>query len=194
MKRISMIAILLGGLAFVSCKKEQKAATVVPAEVVTEQQESKAETSLSEVATGVSDFLKTEFLTEADLKVVAEADRQFRMYLVDLNNDGKKEIFVSLAGSYFCGSGGCTMLLLDSTYKLITKFTVMEGAVFVEPTMENEWKILNVKSGGEWKKMVYTNGTYPTNPSILEKAPYDAPSGHAEVVFEQGNTLDIYTF
>lgn len=194
MRRVSIVAVLLVGIAFVSCKKEKKVETIEPLEEVIEFQEPKADAVGSDIVLGVSNFLKNEFLTEADLKVMTDTDRQFKLYTVDLNGDGKKETFVSLEGTYFCGSGGCTMLLLDSTYKLITKFTVMQGAIFVEPTVENDWKVLTVKSGGEWKKLVYADGTYPSNPSILEKAPYDAPSGHAEVIFDQEQKLDVYEF
>ncbi|MEK6493850.1 hypothetical protein [Myroides odoratimimus] len=194
MRRVSIVAVLLVGIAFVSCKKEKKVETIEPLEEVIEFQEPKTDAVGSDIVLGVSNFLKNEFLTEADLKVMTDTDRQFKLYTVDLNGDGKKETFVSLEGTYFCGSGGCTMLLLDSTYKLITKFTVMQGAIFVEPTVENDWKVLTVKSGGEWKKLVYADGTYPANPSILEKAPYDAPSGHAEVIFDQEQKLDVYEF
>lgn len=193
MKRLSILVVLCGGLAMTSCKKEKKTEVIEPLEEVIEFQEPKADALGSDVVLGVSNFIKNELLTEADLKAMAETDRQFKLYSIDLNNDGKKETFVSLSGSYFCGSGGCTMLLLDSNYKLITKFTVMQGSVFVEPTVENDWKVLTVKSGGEWKSLVYASGTYPSNPSVVAKASYDAPSGHAEVVFDE-KQLEVYEF
>ncbi|MDR0228824.1 MAG: hypothetical protein LBI72_07155 [Flavobacteriaceae bacterium] len=194
MKKLSIAVIALLAVAVVSCKEKKKEEIIEPLEEVIEFQEPKADAVSSEIVLGVSNFLTKKLLTEADLNTMSATDRQFKLYTTDLNGDGKKEIFVNLTGSYFCGSGGCTVLLLDSTYKLITKFTVMQGSIFVEPTTENDWKVLTVKSEGEWKSLVYADGTYPSNPSIVEKAKYDAPSGQAVVVFDEAQQLDVYEF
>lgn len=194
MKRVSIVALLLLGVAFTSCKEKKKVEVIEPLEEVFELQEPKANAVASEIVIGVSNYIKHKLLTDSELKSIPSLDRQFKVYAIDLNGDGKKEIFVSLTGTYFCGSGGCTLLLLDSNFSLITKFTVMQGPIFVEPIAENEWKVLTVKSGGEWKSLVYTNGTYPSNPSVLTEASYSAPSEYSEVVFDQEKKLDIYEF
>ena len=59
---------------------------------------------------------------------------------------------------------------------------------------KNDWKILTVKSGNEWKELDFSNGKYPSNPSILKKAPYDAPSGHAELIFGETDKVKIFKF
>jgi hypothetical protein len=41
-----------------------------------------------------------------------------------------------------------------------------------------------VKDAGVFKELTFENGSYPSNPSVLPKAPYDAPSGHAQVMFD----------
>lgn len=194
MRKVSIAIVALLAVAFVSCKEKKKIQEIEPVEEVIEFYEPKTETIASEVVLGVSNYIKNSFLTEADLKVIPSLDRQFKLYATDLNGDGKNEIFVSLVGSYFCGSGGCTMLLLDSNYKLITKFTVMQGSIFVEPKTENDWKVLMVKSEEEWKSLVYADGTYPSNPSVVEKSKQDSPSGHAVVIFDEAQKLDIYEF
>jgi hypothetical protein len=43
----------------------------------------------------------------------------------DLNNDGKKEIFVALVSPYFCGSGGCTLLILNPDFTLNSRMTLV---------------------------------------------------------------------
>lgn len=194
MKKLSIAAVALLAVAFVSCKEKKKIEEIEPLVEAIEFYEPKTEGIASEVVLGVSNYIKNSLLTEAELNRISSLDRQFKLYVTDLNGDGKKEIFVSMTGSYFCGSGGCTVLLLDSNYKLITKFTVMQGSIFVEPTTENDWKVLTVKSEGEWKSLLYANGTYPSNPSVVEKAKYDAPSGHAEVAFDESQKLDVYEF
>lgn len=194
MKKLSIATVALLTVAFVSCKEKKKIEEIEPLVEAIEFYEPKTEGIASEVVLGVSNYIKNSFLTEADLKVIPSLDRQFKLYATDLNGDGKNEIFVSLVGSYFCGSGGCTMLLLDSNYKLITKFTVMQGSIFVEPKTENDWKVLMVKSEGEWKSLVYADGTYPSNPSVVEKSKQDGPSGQAVVIFDEAQKLDIYEF
>ena len=91
--------------------------------------------------------------------------------------------------SYFCGSGGCTFLLLDKYAEVITKFTVTRAPIFVESTKVNGWSVLLVRDAGVLKELTFENGSYPSNPSVLPKAPYDAPSGHAQLMFDD----DFYT-
>ena len=125
----------------------------------------------------------TEEYLKDDISFLNENDRKFQFYEIDLNNDGKEEIFVRFMGPYFCGSGGCTFLLLDHHKKVITKFTVTRAPIYVENTKVNGWSVLLVKDSDVFKELVFKNGSYPSNPTVLEKAPYDAPSGHAEVLF-----------
>ncbi|MFD0700909.1 hypothetical protein [Myroides pelagicus] len=186
MKKLPYLVILFGALALVGCKQEKKEETT-PSVEVQEIKEDATEKAIGE-------YITSSLLSAEELPLLTEADRQFQFYAIDLNNDGAKEFFVRLSGPYFCGTGGCTVLLLNAEYQLITKFTVMQGAIFAEPTLENTWRVLTVKSEGEWKSLVYANGTYPTNPSVLEKAPYDAPSGHAVVIFDEDENLESHKF
>ena len=137
-----------------------------------------------ELAEKVAEYLTTDFLKD-DLPIMEKSERKFQMYQVDLNGDGNKELFVRFFTSYFCGTGGCTILLLDKNMKPITIFTVTRPPIFVEKTKVNNWAILLVKDSGVFKELIYKNGSYPSNPSVLPRAPYDAPSGHAEVLFDE---------
>lgn len=142
----------------------------------------------------ISNFIK-DSIVKKDIEFLNETDRSYQFYTVDLNSDGKDEVFVKLNGSYFCGSGGCTILLLNAELHPITTFTVMRPPLFIENTKKNNWAILLVKSEGEFKELTYNNGTYPSNPSILPKAPYDAPSGHAQIAFDDNyGKSKTYTF
>ena len=136
-----------------------------------------------QTANNLKNFLVNDFLKD-DISFLEPKDRKFQFYKIDLNNDGNEEIFVRFISSYFCGSGGCTFLLLDKYGEVITKFSVTRAPIFVERTKVNGWSVLLVKDAGVFKELTFENGTYPSNPSVLPKAPYDAPSGHAQVMFD----------
>lgn len=136
-----------------------------------------------QTANNIKNFLINVYLKD-DLQFLQANDRKFQFYKIDLNADGKEEIFIRFMTPYFCGSGGCTFLLLDKYGTIITKFSVTRAPIFVEPSKENGWARLLVKDSGVFKELLFNNGTYPSNPSVLAKAPYDAPSGHAQVMFD----------
>ncbi|MGY0407332.1 MAG: hypothetical protein ACWIPJ_03110, partial [Polaribacter sp.] len=119
--------------------------------------------------------------------------RKFQLYKVDLNNDGNKEVFVNFMTSYFCGTGGCTILLLNSNLKKINKFTVIR-TLYIEKTLQNGWRVLMTKSEGNWVKLMYKNGAYPSNPTVL-KPTNELPSENAEILFkEDSSKLKTYNF
>ena len=136
-----------------------------------------------DLANNLRNFLINDYLKN-DISLLQKSDRKFQFYKVDLNADGNDEIFVRFLTPYFCGTGGCTFLLLDKYGEIITEFSVMRAPIFIESIKENGWSLLLVKDSGVFKELKYKNGTYPSNPSMLSKAPYDAPSGHAEVLFD----------
>lgn len=147
-----------------------------------------------QLAININKYLIDDYL-KRELNIMSEADRKYQFHKIDLNADGIEEIFLRFESTFFCGSGGCTYLLLDSEFNKITHFTVMNAPVFVEPTSENGWKLLLVKSEGELKELKFEDGSYPSNPSVVHKAPYDAPSGHAQVLFDDASIKSkTYTF
>jgi hypothetical protein len=136
-----------------------------------------------QTADNLRNFLKS--YTANDYEYLTDLDRRFQFFKVDLNGDGNEEIFVRFMGPYFCGTGGCTFLLLDKYGEVITRFTVTRAPIFIETKKVNGWSLLLVKDSGVFKELIFENGSYPDNPSVLPKAPYDAPSGHAMVMFDE---------
>ena len=136
------------------------------------------------IANKIKHYLTIDYLKN-DIKFMSKEDRKFQFQTVDLNNDGQQEIFINFITSYFCGSGGCTLLLLDPNWKTITRFTVTSTPIMIEPSKEQKWAVLMVKDNGVWKDLQYKNGKYPSNPSLLSKSKVDAPSGHAQVIFSE---------
>ncbi|QLE02281.1 hypothetical protein HX109_12195 [Galbibacter sp. BG1] len=136
------------------------------------------------LAEKIAAYLRDDYLKD-DIDILDTSERKFQLYEIDLNEDGQKEVFINFMTRYFCGTGGCSMLLLNSELSKITNFSVMNPPLFVEKIKKNGWRILLIKDRGELKELVYKDGSYPSNPSVLPKAPYDAPSGHAEILFDE---------
>lgn len=179
-------------LSFTSCKDQSK----------NSQPESLNEATPSEVEKQGSDdplvedlknYINTEYLTEGDSRAISEEQRKFQFETMDLNNDGNKEVFVYFNTSYFCGTGGCTILLLNDKLEPITEFTVTRPPLFFEETTENGWRTILMKSENKWRNLIYEDGTYPSNPSIVETTD-DTPTESTQQLFAEDNPLESYSF
>jgi hypothetical protein len=115
-------------------------------------------------------FLKAKlgdmFKDDLSKNIVPDLSWKFIFFEYDLNGDAKKEIFVGLTGSYFCGTGCCTILLLNNEGGLITTFTVTDYPVIVSNAITKNWKDLILYSNGKNHFMKFNGKTYPSNPSV----------------------------
>ena len=136
-----------------------------------------------DTAEKIAHYIANKYLTPGDLKAIPMSDRKFRYQQIDLNGDGKMEVFVSFYTPYFCGTGGCSLVLLDDHLKPITKFTVTTPPIYADQEMKNGWKTLYVQDGKVWKELTYENGKYPSNPSV-QPASSNEPSDEAQGIFE----------
>jgi len=93
----------------------------------------------------------------------------------DLNGDGVPEAIVYLLGRAWCGSGGCTTLILErdnDSLKVLTKVTVTRLPIRVLTKASNGWRSLGVwvEGGGIQPgyeaELEFDGGTYPTNPTV----------------------------
>jgi hypothetical protein len=93
----------------------------------------------------------------------------------DLKDDGTQEVIVYLIGNNWCGSGGCTTLILapkDFSYKLVTKITISRPPIRVLATKSNGWHdiAVQVRGGGIMHayeaKLSFNGKKYPSNPSV----------------------------
>ena len=195
-KSILITFAILSGLVFSSCKNTNsknkiKGETTIP--VGTKDLDYAKQSVDDELADKIKNYINTTFLTEADMRAISEDDRKFQFYKIDLNNDGKEEMFVNFGTPYFCGSGGCTVLLLNSSLELITRFSPTQ-VLFVENATENGWKVLFTRTEGSWKKLVYENDTYPSNPTMVEET-NEQLSEDAEKLFDEDDSkLKTYSF
>ncbi|MFT3912418.1 MAG: hypothetical protein QM737_23525 [Ferruginibacter sp.] len=146
------------------------------------------------LALKIKTYIITKLLDSNDLRTITAEERKFQLYQTDLDNDGRNEVFVNFITGYFCGTGGCSILLLDSDLKRITKFSAMNVPLFIEQTNKTGWKHILVRSERALKELIYKNGTYPSNPSVLDNAPYDVPGNDVEVVFDVNRKRKTYVF
>ena len=121
----------------------------------------------------------------------------FTYALVDLNDDGMPDAVVLLTGRDWCGSGGCTMLILKGMrngFTLLSKATISNQPIKVLPDREHGWHTLlvSVKGGGIQPGglvLMRFNGTkFPLNPSVQPRATQEQISSATTLVFQQGTT------
>lgn len=122
----------------------------------------------------ISNFLTQSYLAD-DLEFMSQEDKKFQFYAIDLNLDGQDEYFVYLISPYFCGTGGCTILLLDRYSEIITEFTVMEPPLYVSMEQTNGWRDLLIYSEGSYRDLIFDGTTYPDNPSVAPESSTKEP-------------------
>ncbi|MFB9079098.1 hypothetical protein ACFFLS_09620 [Flavobacterium procerum] len=124
-------------------------------------------------------------LLKKDLAAMTKEDRYFYYEAFDLNNDGKDEYFVGFSNSYFCGTGGCSGLILNNDGSEINKFSVTDFPILVKTSATEKFYDLLMKSGGLFHLVKMKNGKYPSNPSVEDK-------WQGEIPRESTKVLDIY--
>jgi hypothetical protein len=94
---------------------------------------------------------------------------------VDLRDDGTQEIIVYLTSDGWCGTGGCTTLILapeGTSYRIVTTITVVRLPIRVLATKSNGWHDISVVTrinGIEptYEAILSFDGkSYPSNPSM----------------------------
>jgi hypothetical protein len=114
--------------------------------------------------------------------------------LTDLNGDGRQDALVLLENPmYFCGTGGCTMLVFQGTpagFQFVSSSSLIRGPVLASETSTHGWRdlIVEVAGGGIAPKQVamkFTGSKYPLNPSTLAPLPKDQPLKGTKVFLGQ---------
>lgn len=188
MKKITLLASIFATLSIVSCKNDSKSTenttdtTVVAVDSITPKTETVTDpdptdtipgdqyginSSNPETAKLVALTLQERFKDDLEKNIVDETSRKFIFFEYDLNDDGKKEIFVGLTGGYFCGSGGCTQYILDNQGAILSTFTVSDYPVVIDTNKTKDWKDLFILSKGKYHIVKFDGKKYPSNPSLL---------------------------
>ena len=115
-------------------------------------------------------YLQEGMKADLEKNLIDSSSRKFLLANTDLNNDGRNEIFVFLTGPWFCGSGGCTAVLLTGEGTLITKFTVMDLPLLLSKKTTNGWKDIICYSNGKNRLLKFDGKKYPSNASTAPEA------------------------
>ena len=105
---------------------------------------------------------------------------RYNAALVHLGNDASQQAIVYLTGDGWCGSGGCTMLILKRDgvqWRLLTKTTITRPPVRILNETSYGWRSIGVwvQGGGIQPgyeaELSYDGKTYPSNPSMPPARP-----------------------
>lgn len=107
---------------------------------------------------------------------------------VDLNGDGKPEVFAYVTDEDFCGSGGCLLYVLSPQtggYRVVMRATVSRLPINLLPTSTGGWRDIGVTvvGGGIARsymaRMRYdgSRGRYPGNPTVPPAVALKSPAG-----------------
>jgi|GEM_PF-6936309 len=108
--------------------------------------------------------------------------KKFDAAVVDLNDDGKPETIFSVLNADYCGSGGCTLFLLDHAGKFMGKVAVMDFPVGISKNKTGAWRDLFVKSKQQDVVLQFGEGEYTTNASLAKKV---TPSERKQLVTKE---------
>jgi heat shock protein HslJ len=118
---------------------------------------------------------------------------------VDLNGDGREEVFVYLLGSIFCGTGGCNLLLLTPSgegYALVNNFPISRLPIVVASTRGEGWSdIFRLESGGgaraSYVRHAFDGKRYVEKErTSTDKAPEGMRYLAGELTFQKGIPLE----
>ena len=92
----------------------------------------------------------------------------------DLNGDGIKDAIVLLTGTNWCGTDGCTMLVMrgaKKVYSLVSESMIPEQRIRVSTLSVNGWRTLIVGSRGKNAVALPFDGQrYPGNTALQTRA------------------------
>jgi len=130
-----------------------------------------------------------------------EAPTRYSSALVDLNDDGTKEVIVYLSGRGWCGTGGCVMLILapdGECYRLVTETTITRPPIRVLATKSNGWHDISVLVAGGGiqpgyeAELSFDGETFPSNPSVVRAHPLKNKVHGKTVISEMSKEEALY--
>jgi hypothetical protein len=150
-----------------------------------------ADAAPSEAVPGLKEFL------QETLKDHAHEEARYSSATVVLH-DEIKDILVYLSGNRYCGSGGCTALLLEpdgAAFRIATKLTITRLPIRVLESRTNGWRDITVLVAGGGTSghrviLKYNGHSYPGDPSMAPAVSAEAEKRSQELpLVEPGDTV-----
>jgi hypothetical protein len=102
----------------------------------------------------------------------------YRHALTDLDGDGALDAIVLVVTPYYCGSGGCSMVIFKGTahgFRIVSDATITKQPIYVLPEVKHGWHTIAVYvSGGGAEAghalLQFDGEQYPGNPSMQKRA------------------------
>lgn len=110
----------------------------------------------------------------------------YRRADADLNGDGRKEVFAYITDPAYCGSGGCTLVVLSPAghgYRVVMRSSVTRLPIRLLATSTHGWRDIGVgvSGGGITRsyeaRMRFNGRRYPDNPTVAPAIPVRRVSG-----------------
>ena len=104
----------------------------------------------------------------------------------DLNGDGRADAFVYVTDPSYCGSGGCTLIVLSPqkhSYRVVLRSTVTQLPIRLLPTSAHGWRDIGVTVAGGgitrpyMARLRFNGRSYPSNPTVPPAVPLRRQSG-----------------
>jgi hypothetical protein len=120
---------------------------------------------------------------------------QYTANFYDLNDDGIPEAILYLTGNQWCGSGGCTLLILqraEKSWRVISQITICRPPIRVLTEVSNGWHDISVwvQGGGIQPgyeaKLTFDGKTYPKNPTVSPARPLTGKSSGLVIIDRKG--------
>jgi hypothetical protein len=120
----------------------------------------------------------------------------FEYALVDLNDDGTPDALVLLKDPNWCGSGGCTLLILrgkGGAFTLVSTATIINEPIKVAREREHGWHTLlvTVQGGGIQPALVelrFDGKKFPFNPTLQPRASAKQIDAATALVFQSAGS------
>lgn len=94
---------------------------------------------------------------------------------IDLTGDGLEDALVTVESPSWCGSGGCTLLVLEAMadehadefgpFRVAAEIAYTNGEVTVLHDSSHGWRDIVVPNNGDWAVLQFDGETYPNSPA-----------------------------
>jgi hypothetical protein len=119
---------------------------------------------------GLRAYLRARFHADG----TEDRDARYVVAQADLNGDGRPEALVYLLSSFYCGTGGCNLLILTPgghAWRKVAEMTIVNPPIRLLNSASHGWRDLAVTVAGGGARahealLAFDGRSYPANPSV----------------------------